>query len=114
MSKGSKSFRTCIMGFCDSIAMRKHTALEFSWIPAITWLSLCEDTRTLPVLAVFVLLQILINFVIANFRWRMVNKWKQFNKDGGLLPPQYPSLIPYLGNALSFVWNNANFVRQAT
>ncbi|KAI0188149.1 Pfs, NACHT and ankyrin domain protein [Xylaria flabelliformis] len=38
----------------------------------------------------------------------------QLSSDRGNLPPRYPDLLPYLGNLVSFVWSNAQFLAQAT
>ena len=83
-------------------------------MPAFAYFSLVQKTRTLPVLAVLLIIQALINYMLAAYRWHFVNRFKKIDEDGGQLPPHYPALIPYVGNALSFAWNNADFVRGAT
>ncbi|KAJ8070584.1 hypothetical protein OCU04_000957 [Sclerotinia nivalis] len=100
------------MGFWESV--RRRTLLKFSWIFALAYSTLNKDRRTLPVLGMIILFQILINYALATFEWHMINRLRKGDSGKGQLPPQYPSLIPYLGNPLSFIWDNANFIRHVT
>ncbi|TVY80890.1 Cholesterol 7-alpha-monooxygenase [Lachnellula suecica] len=103
-----------IMSLLESMAIRKRTALEFSWIPALMCLSLHKETRTVPVLVAIILFQLIINYSLNSFRWHLENNSRDNQGNGGQLPPQYPSFFPYVSNALSFVCNNANFIQRAT
>ncbi|KUI58464.1 Cholesterol 7-alpha-monooxygenase [Cytospora mali] len=100
------------MGFWE--AMSRSTALEILWMPALASLSLDKGAITLPVLGALLCVQAFINYVLAAYRWHLINRFEKSDKEGGRLPPLYPSTIPYLGNALSFAWNNASFLRAAT
>lgn len=39
---------------------------------------------------------------------------KQQEQAADRLPPQFPSLLPYIGSVFPLVWNTKDFLRQAT
>lgn len=89
-------------------------ALEFLLVLVLACLSLNKSTRTLPIVGTWILIHTLIKFALTAYNWHLVNRFVTMDENGGSLPPQYPSAVPYLGSALSFIWNNAKFIRQAT
>lgn len=102
------------MSFRESMSSHTVRKLSWSWVPALAFLSLDKETRTFQSLGLLLLVQALIVYAIDTYNWHLVNRFKKCDRKAGQLPPRYPSLIPYLGNAISFVWDNANFIRQAT
>ncbi|CAD6447907.1 65795566-4059-423b-9ce8-6320b22c028f [Sclerotinia trifoliorum] len=100
------------MNFWESV--RRCTLLKFSWVFALAYSTLNKDRRTLPALGMILLFQILINYTLATFEWHVINRFRKSDSGKGQLPPQYPSLIPYLGNPFSFIWDNAKFIRHVT
>lgn len=89
-------------------------ALEFSSILVPACLTLNPTTRGLPVLSTWILIYTLIKYMFTVYKWHLTNKLVKVDMNGGKLPPQYPSIVPYLGSALSFAWNNAKYLSQAT
>ncbi|KAI9167950.1 Cholesterol 7-alpha-monooxygenase [Paramyrothecium foliicola] len=100
------------MGAQDSIT--KSSLLEFLWIPAIPYFSMDKTTSVLPILGVLLLVHALISYVFIASRWHFVNRFEKLKGNEGRAPPKFPSVVPYVGNALAFAWDNANFLRRAT
>jgi hypothetical protein len=92
----------------------KRKALEFSLILVPACLLLSLSTRGLLVLSTCMLIYALIKYAFTAYKWHLANKLVRVDMNEGKLPPQYPSIVPYLRSALSFAWNNAKFLRQAT
>ncbi|KAK8050929.1 hypothetical protein PG993_002314 [Apiospora rasikravindrae] len=46
------------------------------------------------------------------YNWHFVNRFTVIDDEAGQLPPQYPFLVPYVGNALSFIWDSAGLARR--
>ncbi|CAH0040783.1 unnamed protein product [Clonostachys rhizophaga] len=84
------------------------------WVPAAIYLSLFRGCGIFLAIGIPLAVQSLFSYAIVTRKWHAVNNLISQSKDETHLPPQYPSLIPYVGSALSFVWDNAGFLRQAT
>lgn len=102
------------MSLWESVNKDTVRKLSWSWVPALALLSLDKDVRTLQNFGLLVLFQALIVYAVDTYNWHWVNRFKKCDREAGQLPPRYPSIIPYFGNAISFVWDNANFIRRAT
>jgi hypothetical protein len=86
-------------------------ACRFFCFPALV--SASHSEALLALVALFTV-QHFITYVYAIGKWHYLNRFEKPSKDQSRLPPRYPSLIPYVGSAISFAWDNANFIRRAT
>lgn len=97
----------------DSInaTVTSPTACRLLCLPALA--SASHSEALLALIALFTV-QLLVTYFYAIGRWHYVNRFEKSSKDRSRLPPRYPSLVPYVGSAISFAWDNANFIRRAT
>ncbi|VUC35732.1 unnamed protein product [Clonostachys rosea] len=96
-----------------SQSLKNGVIFRHLWIPALVCLYLTKPNGALSASWVVLLIQTFLNYAITARSWHSAHNDK-VQADQGQLPPQYPSAIPYLGNAVSFAWNNPSFLSKAT
>lgn len=110
---GSMSSNTPIMDFQTPVS--EGVLLRFLWRPiSSSFLALDKTTVILAIVGAFLLFPSIIQYCLDVSKWHSANRLEKPRGNEGRLPPKYPSIIPYLGNALSFAWNNDNFLSRAT
>ena len=92
--------------------IREGTMAVATWVPDLGAV-LATKQAVVYIFFSVLLLQLIFRFSVTFTRFHQVNR---FGKGSGStqIPPRYPSLIPWIGVTIPFLWDNARTFRHVT